>query len=300
MAAASMHSAKMRSVQTLAALRDVVRGWKREGLRIGLVPTMGNLHAGHYSLIELARQHADRVIASVFVNPTQFGPSEDFARYPRTLDADSEGLAAHGCDLLFAPTVEGMYPDGVDNALQIRVPGELTSILEGAKRPGHFDGVATVVARLFNMVQPDAAVFGQKDYQQLQVIRALVRELAFPIELIAAPTARADDGLALSSRNQYLSIAERAIAPEIHRTLLGIRDATLSSQSLRTIEADAVTRLQRAGFAVDYVQIRRVDLSAAAVDQRTGLVALIAARLGSTRLIDNLALDPGELPFQGE
>ena len=298
MVVASMQSVSMSRVETVVALRDTVRGWKREGARIAFVPTMGNLHAGHYSLIELARQHADRVIASVFVNPTQFGPNEDFARYPRTLDADAEGLAAHGCDLLFAPTVAEMYPEGADNAVQVRVPGEVTSILDGATRPGHFDGVATVVARLFNMVQPDVAVFGQKDYQQLQVIRALVRDLAFPIELIAAPTARAADGLALSSRNQYLSEAERALAAQIHRTLLAMREATLSSQSLHTIEANAVTHLQRVGFAVDYVQIRRADLTEPAAEQRIDLIALIAARLGGTRLIDNLALDSDDLPAQ--
>ena len=303
MAAASMQSdslsslpirsAPMRSVQTLAALRDVVRGWKREGLRIGFVPTMGNLHAGHYSLIELARAHSDRVVASVFVNPTQFGPNEDFARYPRTLDADAEGLATHACDLLFAPTVEEMYPEGADNAVQVRVPGEVTSILDGATRPGHFDGVATVVARLFNMVQPDVAVFGQKDYQQLQVIRALVRDLAFPIELIAAPTARAADGVALSSRNQYLSAAERSVAPEIHRTLLAMRDAVQAGQPLLAVEADAVEGLELAGFAVDYAQIRRTNLSQPADGERKGLVALIAARLGRTRLIDNLEIGAG-------
>jgi pantoate--beta-alanine ligase len=290
MVAAAMHPA-MQSVQTVAALRDVVRGWKREGLRIGFVPTMGNLHAGHHSLIKLARQHADRVVASVFVNPTQFGPNEDFARYPRTLDADAEGLAAHGCDLLFAPTVEEMYPEGADNAVQVRVPGEVTSVLDGAQRPGHFDGVATVVTRLFNMVQPDIAVFGQKDYQQLQVIRALVRDLAFPIELVAAPTARAADGLALSSRNQYLSATDRTLAPEIHRTLLAMRDAALSGQSLGTIEADAAKRLEAAGFSVDYAEIRSANLGEPAADERSGLVALIAARLGGTRLIDNLEID---------
>ena len=281
----------MQTVQAVAALRDVVRGWKRDGGRVAFVPTMGNLHAGHHALIGIARGHADHVVASVFVNPAQFGPDEDFARYPRTLDADAEGLAANGCDLLFAPTVEEMYPDGVANAVQVRVSGELTSILDGAHRPGHFDGVATVVARLFNMVQPDVAVFGQKDYQQLQVICALVRDLAFPVEIIAAATQRAADGLALSSRNQYLSASERIIAPEIQRTLLAMRDAMRAGQSLQQIEADALARLQRSGFAVDYAQIRRSDLGMAAAGQCTDLVALIAARLGNTRLIDNLLLD---------
>jgi pantoate--beta-alanine ligase len=284
----------MRSVQTVATLRDVVRGWKHEELRIGFVPTMGNLHAGHHSLITLARQHADRVVASVFVNPTQFGPNEDFARYPRTLEADAEGLAAHGCDLLFAPTVEEMYPDGADEAVQVRVPGEVTSVLDGAHRPGHFDGVATVVARLFNMVQPDVAVFGQKDYQQLQVIRALVRDLAFPVEIIAGDTLRDADGLAMSSRNQYLSPKQRAVASTIHQTLLGMRKAWLTGGARITIEADARAALERAGFNVDYAVIRKPDLSEWAKDGNGEAIALIAARLGGTRLIDNLMLDPGK------
>ena len=280
----------MQTLTTIAELRANVRAWKRYGLRVGFVPTMGNLHAGHFSLIDLAKQHVDRVVASVFVNPTQFGPNEDFARYPRTLDADATGLVEHACDVLFAPTVEGMYPDGADNAVRIRVPG-ITAILDGAHRPGHFDGVATVVARLFNMVQPDVAVFGQKDYQQLQVIRQLVRDLAFPVDIIAAPTARADDGLALSSRNQYLSATERAIAPEIQRTLLAMRDAVTAGQALDSIETEAASRLAAMGFVVDYAAIRRVDLGEPISGQRDGLVGLIAAKLGSTRLIDNIAID---------
>jgi len=293
-----MAAASMQTVETVAALRDVVRGWKREGLRIGFVPTMGNLHAGHHSLIELARRHADRVVASVFVNPTQFGPNEDFARYPRTLDADAEGLAAHGCDLLFAPTVEEVYPDGADEAVQVRVPGDVTSVLDGAHRPGHFDGVATVVARLFNMVQPDVAVFGQKDYQQLQVIRALVRDLAFPIEIVAGDTLRDADGVAMSSRNQYLSPKQRAVASTIHKILLGMRNAWLTGAPRITVEADARAGLERAGFSVDYAVIRKPDLGELAKDENGNAVALIAARLGGTRLIDNLALDPGELATQ--
>ena len=277
-------------VHTVADLRASVLAWKRDGLRVGFVPTMGNLHAGHFSLVEIAKRHADRIVASVFVNPTQFGPNEDFARYPRTLDADADGLDAHGCDVLFAPSMAEMYPDGADNAVRIRVPG-ITTILDGAHRPGHFDGVATVVARLFNMVQPDVAVFGQKDYQQLQVIRGLVRDLAFPIAIVAAPTARADDGLALSSRNQYLSDAEREIAPEIHRTLLAMRDAVRAGEALDAVASVASRRLAAAGFVVDYAAIHRTDLGAPEHGQRNGLVALVAARLGSTRLIDNLALD---------
>ncbi len=280
----------MQTLTTVVELRANVRAWKRDGLRVGFVPTMGNLHAGHFSLIDLAKQQADRVVASVFVNPTQFGPSEDFARYPRTLDADAAGLVEHGCEVLFAPTVEEMYPDGADNAVRICVPG-ITTILDGAHRPGHFDGVATVVARLFNMVQPDSAVFGLKDYQQLQVIRQLVSDLAFAIDIIAAPTARAGDGLALSSRNQYLSATERAIAPEIQRTLLAMRDAVRAGLALESIETEAASRLAAADFVVDYAVIRRTDLDEPVTGQRDGLVALIAARLGSTRLIDNVVLD---------
>ncbi|HEY2345871.1 MAG TPA: pantoate--beta-alanine ligase [Xanthomonadaceae bacterium] len=280
----------MLTFATVADLRAQVRAWKIEGLRVGFVPTMGNLHAGHYSLVEIARERADKVVASVFVNPTQFGPNEDFTRYPRTLEADAAGLAKAGCDALFAPTVDEMYPYGASHEVMVRVPG-ITTILDGAHRPGHFDGVATVVARLFNMAQPDVAVFGQKDYQQLQVIGYLVRDLAFPIEIVAAPIARADDGLALSSRNQYLSTAERAVAPEIHATLLAMRAGVRAGQPLPAIEAAAAARLSAAGFAVDYAAIHRIDLGQPAADERSGLVALVAARLGSTRLIDNLILD---------
>ncbi len=285
-----MHGQGMLTFATVAELRAQVRAWKVRGLRIGFVPTMGNLHAGHHSLVEIARARADKVVASVFVNPTQFGPNEDFSRYPRTLEADAEGLASHGCDALFAPSVAEMYPYGAGHEVMVRVPG-ITTILDGAHRPGHFDGVATVVARLFNMVQPDVAVFGQKDYQQLQVIRYLVRDLAFPIDIVAAPTARAADGLALSSRNQYLSEAERAVAPEIHATLQAMRAGVNAGKSPAELEAAAAQQLSGAGFVVDYAAIHRIDLGEPADGERQGLVALIAARLGRTRLIDNLILD---------
>ena len=234
----------------LPALRERVGEWKRAGLRIGFVPTMGNLHAGHHSLIELAREHADRVVASVFVNPTQFGPNEDFSRYPRTPEADAAGLERAGCDVLWLPSVETMYPYGVDGAIRMRVPG-VTDTLEGAHRPGHFDGVTTVVARLFNQVQPDIAVFGRKDYQQLAVIRYLVRDLAFPVELRAGETLRDADGLAMSSRNQYLSAEERPRAAEIHRALQAMRAAAQAGTPRSAIEAEASARLAMAGFAVD-------------------------------------------------
>ena len=279
----------MDTIRELEALRARIAGWKRDGLRIGFVPTMGNLHAGHYSLIELAQRHADRVVASVFVNPTQFGPNEDFGRYPRTPEQDAAGLAAAGTDALWMPSLATMYPYGADKAVAIRVPG-VTETLEGAHRPGHFDGVATVVARLFNQVQPDVAVFGRKDYQQLAVIRYLVADLAFPVELIAAETRREPDGLAMSSRNQYLSLEERAIAPVIHRTLLAMRDGTRAGRPRVQVEADASADLHQAGLDPDYAVIRNPDLSEPATRDGS-FVALIAARLGRTRLIDNLEFE---------
>jgi len=267
-------------------LRTRVRAWKREGLRVGFVPTMGNLHAGHHSLVALARQHADRIVASVFVNPTQFGPSEDFARYPRTPDADAAGLDAAGCDLLWMPGVEAMYPYGPDGAVRMRVPG-ITDVLEGAHRPGHFDGVCTVVARLFNQVQPDVAAFGRKDFQQLAVIRYMARDLAFPIELLAGETLREADGLAMSSRNQYLSAEERPVAALIQRSLQRMRDGLLAGASRGAVEAEARATLDAAGFEVDYAVVRTPGLVAPG-DAPGPRVALVAARLGRTRLIDNL------------
>jgi pantoate--beta-alanine ligase len=281
----------MQTVQDVPALRAAIRGWRAQGQTVGLVPTMGNLHAGHYSLIKLARARADRVVASVFVNPTQFGPNEDFERYPRTLAQDQAGLAEHGCDLLFAPEVATMYPFGAAHGVSIHVP-QVTDTLEGAHRPGHFDGVATVVCKLFNLVQPDLAVFGQKDYQQLKVIERMVRDLSLPVKVLAAPTQRADDGLALSSRNQYLSEAERALAPQLHAILVQMRELVGKGHARRIVEEAAHSKLERAGFVPDYVVIRRAeDLSEPADGEREGLVALVAAHLGGTRLIDNLPFD---------
>ncbi len=280
----------MLQIEHLDELRNHVLSWRRAGERIAFVPTMGNLHAGHYALIALARQQADRVVASVFVNPTQFGPDEDLDRYPRTPEADAAGLRAAGCDLLFLPDVTSMYPFGPAHCVRVQVPG-LTGELDGAARPGHFDGVATVVLRLFNMVQPDLAVFGRKDYQQWRVIEYLVRELALPIRIVPAPIERDADGLALSSRNQYLSAQERAVAPEIHSSLRAVQQGWAQGRDLATLEAEAFGRLQALGLVPDYVQIRRgVDLQKPQTGEREGLVALIAARLGRTRLIDNLEL----------
>jgi pantoate--beta-alanine ligase len=278
-------------VQDAAGLRATIRGWRSQGHTVGFVPTMGNLHAGHHSLVKLAKARTDRVVASVFVNPTQFGPNEDFDRYPRTLVQDQAGLAESGCDLLFAPDVATIYPFGSAGSVSIHVP-EVTETLEGAHRPGHFDGVATVVCKLFNLVQPDIAIFGQKDFQQLKVIERMVRDLALPVKVMGAPTQRADDGLALSSRNQYLSPEERAEAVQIHQTLQQMRDLIAKGHARKVVEQAAASKLERAGFVMDYAAIRRAeDLSEPADGEQEGLVALIAARLGSTRLIDNLLFD---------
>ena len=279
----------MRTIADLRSLRAAVQAWKKDGQRVGFVPTMGNLHAGHYSLVERARQGADRVVVSVFVNPTQFGPNEDYTRYPRTLAEDSVGLVEHQCDLLFAPAVETVYPDGPGHALRVHVP-DVGETLEGEHRPGHFDGVATVVAKLLTMVQPDLAVFGAKDWQQLLVVRRLVRELALPVEIVSGPIMREPDGLAMSSRNRYLDAGQRERAPQLHATLEWMRESFHEGHALAAIEGAAMRRLERAGFAPDYAVVRLAeDLEVPANDVRTGVMGLVAARLGATRLIDNLA-----------
>ena len=278
-------------VDSPTPLRERVRAWRRAGARIAFVPTMGNLHAGHYSLVALARARAERVVASVFVNPTQFAPNEDFASYPRTPERDREGLQRAGCDLLFAPGVSEVYPYGVDASVRVEVP-VVTQTLEGALRPGHFAGVATVVTKLFDLVQPDLAVFGQKDYQQLLVIRRLVRDLALPIEIVAGPTVREDSGLALSSRNQYLSHDERERASAIYRTLQQMAVAIRAGRRREEIEQEAARVLEGQGLAVQYAVLRvAADLSEPAPAAREPLVALVAARIGRARLIDNLLID---------
>ena len=282
----------MKTVAQKAELHAVVEGWLGSGKRVALVPTMGNLHAGHHSLIALARQRADVVIASVFVNPTQFGPREDFSRYPRTPEADARGLEASGCDLLFLPGVEDMYPYGLERSVRVSVP-QLSEVLEGAIRPGHFDGVATVVSKLFNLTRPHVAVFGQKDYQQLLVIRRLVRDLGYPIEIVAAPIVREANGLAMSSRNQYLDDEQRARAGVIRQTLLWMAEQARRPVVQRlAVESEAGARLRQAGLEPDYAVLRNADdLSEPENDAHRGWVALIAARMGSTRLIDNLLIE---------
>lgn len=280
------------TVTTLAAMHATLRGWRRQGLQVAFVPTMGNLHYGHMTLVEAARARGDRVVVSIFVNPTQFGPSEDFLTYPSTPEADFAKLEEMGVDLLFAPSVEEMYPGEHCHHQRtvIQVP-ELSDILCGAYRPGHFTGVATVVNKLFNIVQPDVAVFGSKDFQQLAVIRRMVYELSMPVEIVGAPIAREADGLAMSSRNMYLTADQRQRAVELYRTLCTAREALAAGAAdLPAVEADGSARLEGRGFRPDYFKVRRAeDLQEPEPGDRD-LVILAAAWLGKARLIDNLTL----------
>lgn len=280
----------MNTVKTVRELRAVVARARSEGKRIALVPTMGNLHSGHIALVTKAVQRADFVIASIFVNPLQFGPNEDLASYPRTLAADQEQLLQAGCHLLFTPTVDEMYPHGMADQTIVRVP-VVSEGLCGGSRPGHFDGVSTVVSKLFNMVQPDIAIFGQKDFQQLAVVNALVRDLNMPIQIIGEPTVRAADGLALSSRNGYLTEDQRAAAPALYRVIKQIGTALQNGeQDHQQLIGDGVKALEAAGFRPDYLEIRNaVSLRPATPDDHD-LVVLGAAFMGKTRLIDNLHL----------
>lgn len=280
----------MNTVKTVRELRAAVARARSEGKRIALVPTMGNLHSGHTALVTKAAQRADFVVASIFVNPLQFGPNEDLATYPRTLAADQEKLLQAGCHLLFTPAVEEMYPHGMADQTIVRVP-VVSEGLCGGSRPGHFDGVSTVVSKLFNMVQPDIAVFGQKDFQQLAVVSALVRDLNMPIQIIGEPTARAADGLALSSRNGYLTDAERAAAPTLYRVIRQIGNALDSGEpNHEQLLAEGRKELEAAGLRPDYLEIRQAaTLRPAAVGDQN-LVVLGAAFLGKTRLIDNVHL----------
>jgi pantoate--beta-alanine ligase len=278
----------MEIVTTIAAVRDHVRRWRSEGRRIAFVPTMGNLHPGHVSLIEAARKYGDRFVSSIFVNPMQFGPNEDFAHYPRTPTQDERMLADAGCSLMFMPDVIEVYPNGSERATRIEVPG-LSRILDGEFRPGHFEGVTTVVAKLFHIVEPDVAVFGEKDFQQLTIIRRMVADLCMPVEVIAAPTVRDSDGLAMSSRNQYLTPEERQVAPRIYQTLLAAAKQLRAGETdFAGIERAGIQALEGAGMRPDYFAVRQAqDLSAPGADT-SHLVVLTAARLGKARLIDNV------------
>lgn len=280
----------MKFVTTAPDLRSVITELRQTGRRIAFVPTMGNLHEGHLQLIRVARQQADCVVVSIFVNPLQFEPNEDFASYPRTLDEDKRKLQLLNVDLLYAPDEAGFYPRKKEELTIVEVPG-ISDILCGEKRPGHFRGVATVVNRLFNLVQPDVAVFGKKDYQQLLIIRLMTRDLGLPVEIVGVDTVREEDGLALSSRNRYLSNTEREVAPILHQVLMNMADEICQAGKVRDdVMHNASSKLEQAGFDVDYISIRRPSGFTEAREDDRELVILLAGRLGSTRLIDNIEL----------
>ena len=279
----------MQRADSRDSLWGIVREWRRQGHIIALVPTMGNLHAGHLALVKAARASADRVVTSIYVNPTQFGQGEDFGRYPRTLEQDLRKLEAEGCDLAFVPDEATMYPFEGDEAVRVRAAPALASVLEGEHRPGHFDGVVTVVARLFNLVGPDVAVFGEKDYQQLLVIRRLAEDMGYPLRILPVPTVRESGGLAMSSRNQYLGDEDRSAALQLNGVLREAVERLASGVGRERVERDAVARLEGAGFKVDYVAVRRAGNLAIPGDGESELRVLAAARCGNTRLIDNLS-----------
>ncbi len=280
----------MQITETSESLREQLADWRQSGEHIALVPTMGNLHDGHLSLVDIARQHAERVVVSIFVNPTQFGGGEDFATYPNTLELDKRRLKRANVDLLFVPNIETMYPFGVDNATSVTVP-VLTDELCGSFRPGHFDGVTSVVSRLFSLVQPDVAIFGEKDFQQLMVIRRLVKDMSLPVEIIAGPTRREEDELALSSRNQFLTEEQRAIAPQLYATLKKIGEGLQSGKrNFTKMEQQAMNDLEALGFKPDYISIRRAENLGKPDRDTDELVVLVAAHLGKSRLIDNLVV----------
>ncbi|AFL72184.1 pantoate--beta-alanine ligase [Thiocystis violascens] len=277
----------MDRIEPLENLRARVAGWRAAGERVAFVPTMGNLHQGHLTLAREARSRAERVVVSIFVNPLQFGAGEDLDAYPRTLEEDRRLLDGTGCDLLFTPTASVVYPRGQSGQTRVEVPG-LSDILCGATRPGHFVGVATVVCKLFNMVQPDVALFGEKDFQQLLVIRRMVEDLNLPVEIVGVPTVREPDGLAMSSRNGYLSPDERALAPALYRSLTQAGQLLRQGIAVDEVERTAVAALRESGLTPDYVTVRRADDLDPVTGDDANVVVLGAAYLGRARLIDNL------------
>jgi pantoate--beta-alanine ligase len=278
----------VKKIQTVNKLRASIKAWREAGQTVALVPTMGNLHQGHLSLVALAAQHADRVVVSIFVNPTQFGAGEDFARYPRTLEADARKLSRADVDVLFAPTVDAMYPRGIEQATIVTVPG-LSDDLCGKFRPGHFSGVTSVVSRLFNICMPDVAIFGQKDYQQVLVLQRMVEDLHFPVRLIKGSTERELDGLAMSSRNNFLDAEQRATATVIYRSLETLAaELRTGRRDYSALEAAAAATIRAAGMEPDYVAVRNADSLASPDSDSKRLVVLAAARLAGVRLIDNV------------
>ncbi|HGM6605201.1 pantoate--beta-alanine ligase [Serratia ureilytica] len=278
-------------IETLPLLRQQIRRWRQEGKRIALVPTMGNLHDGHMTLVDEARARADVVVVSVFVNPMQFDRPDDLARYPRTLQEDSEKLTRRGVDLVFAPAPAAVYPQGLEQQTYVDVPG-ISTILEGASRPGHFRGVSTIVSKLFNLVQPDLACFGEKDYQQLALIRKMVADMGYDIDIIGVPTVRAKDGLALSSRNGYLTAEERKVAPQLSKIMNALAQQLANGERhVETLLEQTAEQLRAAGFTPDELFIRDADsLQPLTVDSQRAVV-LMAAWLGKARLIDNQQVD---------
>lgn len=278
-------------IETPLLLRREVRRWQQEGKRVALVPTMGNLHDGHMALVDAAKASADIVIVSIFVNPMQFERADDLDRYPRTLQEDCERLTQRGADLVFAPAAQDIYPTGLDQQTFVEVPG-LSQMLEGASRPGHFRGVATVVSKLFNLVQPDVACFGEKDYQQLALIRQMVADMGYDISIVGVPIVRAQDGLALSSRNGYLTPAERKMAPQLPRIMHAIaEELATGNRQIDEILGRAEDALRNAGFTPDELFIRDADSLQPLTIDSARCVILMAAWLGKARLIDNLQVD---------
>lgn len=278
-------------IETLPLLRQQIRRWRQDGKRIALVPTMGNLHDGHMTLVDEARARADVVVVSVFVNPMQFDRPDDLARYPRTLQEDSEKLTRRGVDLVFAPAPAALYPQGLEQQTYVDVPG-ISTILEGASRPGHFRGVSTIVSKLFNLVQPDLACFGEKDYQQLALIRKMVADMGYDIDIVGVPTVRAKDGLALSSRNGYLTAEERKVAPQLSKIMNALAQQLANGERhVETLLEQTAEQLRAAGFTPDELFIRDADsLQPLTVDSQRAVV-LMAAWLGKARLIDNQQVD---------
>ena len=275
---------------TCESLREQISYWRDSGEHIGLVPTMGNLHDGHLSLISLAREYAERVVVSIFVNPTQFDEDGDFDKYPRTLESDTRHLEKTNVDLLFIPDIGTMYPFGITNATLVTVP-VLSEEFCGAFRPGHFDGVTSIISRLFNIIQPDVAIFGQKDYQQQLIIRHLVEDLHLPLQIILGPIQRELDGIAISSRNQYLNKEERSIAPILYSVLQGIgKDLQTGKKNYAELEQQAIDVLNNAGFHAEYVAIREAEKLTFPSKDNNNIVVLGAVRLGTTRLIDNIII----------
>ena len=282
----------MQTFDCISELQACIKHARQQGKTIGFVPTMGNLHAGHISLVEIAQQHCDFVVVSIFINPMQFGENEDLDAYPRTLEDDQDKLIAQGADALFFPSAEMIYPHGLEQQTTVSVP-HLTRRHCGAARPGHFDGVTTIVNKLFNIVQADIAVFGQKDFQQLAVIKKMVKDLCMPINIIGAETARAEDGLALSSRNQYLSTSNRKIASQLSSVIRQAQEninnrESLQATTIKELEQQACHKLEQQGFIVDYFNIVDASTLTSVTEHTSEIVILAAALLGSTRLIDNL------------